>query len=401
MSPACPAPDAQLGTALRLSDFLNCNARLLGENGFQALAGNFAMSGTITVLMTILVALIGYRLLWGGPPDLREGMDWMIRLAVALALVTSWPAFQTLIYRVVVDGPTQVERIIAPSVGLTTGDYNERTQEAYDKLRLGESYRSGHSDQASEQEGQALVLLRPSPKVAATFLISTVGIVGALRLAIGFLLSIGPLAILALMFGATAGLTVGWVRALAGVALGLVGAQLVASFGLVFIEDEIDRLRALSTVASTETADVKALMSIVQLFALATIITVWMAIRVPARLDWRFPVRNMVRAPSTIHTSSDPAAPSMVYLAQPIPAPAGAPLPPTRITSTIDGVRSAARRDAEVAHGGSGAIFARNMQATQVASGGADASTIDQTTKAGTRSSLATSGMARQRDVKK
>ena len=39
MSVVCSGPDTSLGVAYRLSEYLDCQARALGENGFQALAG--------------------------------------------------------------------------------------------------------------------------------------------------------------------------------------------------------------------------------------------------------------------------------------------------------------------------------------------------------------------------
>ena len=118
MSPTCEAPDPSLGVALRLSNYLDCLARVLGENGFQALAGGSLGASILSGLVTIFVALIGYRLIFGDTPGLRDGVGWTVRVGVVLALVTSWPAFQTLIYRVAVDGPQELAAIMLPASGL-------------------------------------------------------------------------------------------------------------------------------------------------------------------------------------------------------------------------------------------------------------------------------------------
>src|SRR5437763_539074 len=99
MTVFCAAPDASEGVALRLSEYVSCEGRALGENGFQALAGGPLGTSLLSGLVTIFIALIGYRLILGHTPDMRDGIGWTVRLGIVLALVTSWPAFQTLIYR--------------------------------------------------------------------------------------------------------------------------------------------------------------------------------------------------------------------------------------------------------------------------------------------------------------
>lgn len=291
MSPVCPAPDALLGTVLRISGFLECQARLLGENGFLALAGNLLSSGLIAALVTIFVAIIGYRLILGGAPGLRDGMGWTLRLGFVLALVTSWPAFQTLAYGVAVDGPNDLAGVMLPSLGLPGKSVNERAQLAYDTIRLGttggqEPAEAQARSAADRQTAQALARAHafqfqpPLPKTAAAFLLSTTGVLGALRLAVGFLLAVGPIPILCLLFGATSGIFSGWIRALVGAALGALGAMIVGSIDLVMVEAELARLQTLGTAASADAIDAQALTSIVLLFSLVMLATVYFAIRV-------------------------------------------------------------------------------------------------------------------------
>ena len=67
-------------------------------------------------LLTLFVAVVGYRLVLGEFPSIRYWSDAMLRVGFILALVTSWPAAQTLIYRVAVDGPVELANIIVPAM---------------------------------------------------------------------------------------------------------------------------------------------------------------------------------------------------------------------------------------------------------------------------------------------
>lgn len=118
MTLSCAAPNPDLGIALRLSDYLDCQARAIGENGFEALVGGPMAASLLSGLVTIFVALIGYRLILGRTPGIDDGVGWAVRLGVVLALVTSWPAYQILVYNVAVDAPAQLSRFILPAAGL-------------------------------------------------------------------------------------------------------------------------------------------------------------------------------------------------------------------------------------------------------------------------------------------
>ena len=118
MTVVCLGPDTALGVAYRLSAYLDCQARALGENGFQAVAGGAMGTALLTGLITVFIALIGYRLLLGHMPDVRDGVGWAVHLGIVLALVTSWPAFQALVYRVAVDAPPSIAAVLLPASGL-------------------------------------------------------------------------------------------------------------------------------------------------------------------------------------------------------------------------------------------------------------------------------------------
>jgi type IV secretion system protein VirB6 len=275
MTILCSEPDTSLGVASRLSTYLDCQARALGENGFQALAGGAMGTALLSGVVTVFVALIGYRLMLGRTPDVRDGVGWAVRLGIVLALVTSWPAFQALVYRVAVDAPVHIAAVLLPASGLAGEGLDERVQQGYDTLRLGIT--DGVTVAPTAQAGQPAVAARPvlgepRPKTASLLVIATAGLAGALRIAIGFLLAVAPLAIMSLLFSGTNGLFIGWIRALAGLALGLVASTVVTAIHLVAVEGELAHLQAAGLAQAGVETDPQALTTVVLFFALVAVI---------------------------------------------------------------------------------------------------------------------------------
>ncbi|QZP09146.1 type IV secretion system protein [Caenibius sp. WL] len=294
MTYLCPAPDPSLGIAVRLSNFMACESRALGENGFQALAGGPVGVSLLSGLLTIFVALIGYRFILGHTPDLKDGVNWMVRVGFTLALVTSWPAFQTLVFQVVIDGPNELAGTLLPASGIPADDLQARVQRAYDTLRLGASLPAepGQGDPAATGAVvQAAMYQSALPQTASLFVLSTSGVVGAFQIAIGFLLAIAPLPIMALLFDATLGIFIGWIRALAGAALAVLSANIVTATHLLALESELAHLQSIRLGSADRVIDPQGLTTIVLIFLLTTLVASLAAIRVASafRLQTRSP----------------------------------------------------------------------------------------------------------------
>lgn len=359
MTVACAAPDADLGVAVRLAGYLDCQARALGENGFQAMAGGPIAAGLLSGLVTIFVALIGYRLILGQIPSLRDGVGWAVRLGIVLTLTTSWPAFQTLFYRVAADSPGELAALLLPASGLPTEGLDDRVQVAYDVMRLGSSpllapqAAEGGTAQASGQTTAgtqpqpatpASIGQPPLPQTASMLVISTEGVMGGLRIALGFLLAIGPLAALALLFDGTLGLFSGWVRALAGSALALLGATIVTAIDLVVVESELAKLQSYARGGIAEVVDQQALTTIVLLFAVAMLIVVLASFRVAGafRLPSRAPDRLDTPEPARWNSGgwSQPSQPSPNLLSASSTVPVQA-----RVAAVADALALTVRRE--------------------------------------------------------
>jgi type IV secretion system protein VirB6 len=291
MTVFCEGPDPAQGVALRLSQYVACEARVLGENGFQALAGGPLGMSLLSGLVTIFIGLIGYRMLLGSVPGIRDGVGWAVRLGIVLALVTSWPAFQTLVYRVAVDGPLEVAGIILPASGLPSTDLSGRVQNAYDTLRLGTVDVGAAQPPSQPQVGtfgssapHLIKFQSPLPNTASVLVISTLGVIAALQIAIGFLLAVAPLALMSILFQGTIGLFNGWLRALAGAALTMLAATIVTAVDLVLVESELGRLQRFQVEALSDFGDPQALTTIVALFAFVMLVLVAFSMKMASAL---------------------------------------------------------------------------------------------------------------------
>jgi type IV secretion system protein VirB6 len=259
---SCGAPVATLGTIQRYSVWLDCQAETIGRDGFLGLAGYSLDSGILTALLTIFVALIGYRLILNRAIDLSDGVGWAVRVGIVLALLTGWTAFQTLFYDVAIAWPSELAGRIGESSGMLEDPAGARAQRAYDALRVGlEGF------QPSGEEGGNYYAQRPLPTTATLFFVSTVGLAGAVRLAAAFLLAIAPFPIMALLAGPGAGLFLGWIRALLTTVFATAGLALSSSLGLLAVEAELSRMQALG-LASWRAIDEQAPLAIVVTFLL-------------------------------------------------------------------------------------------------------------------------------------
>jgi type IV secretion system protein VirB6 len=275
-----------------------------------------------------------------------------------LALVTSWPAFQTLVYRVAVDGPIELAGVLMPASGLSSADLDERIQRAYDAIRLGAGVRSDAQPNgqaaAPAQEPQPAATSpaqSPSsragmPQTATLLVLATLGATGAFRLAVGFLLAIGPLAIMALLFNATLGLFAGWVRALAGMALASLATVIATAAGLALVESELPSLQAAEFAGFGHPVDPQEVTTIVAVVALVTLVSSLAAMRMTSAFVLRPPDLGRASDTASPRARARRAGEPMAPPSQEIPATRSEP-PSARPrgAAVADALAAAVRRE--------------------------------------------------------
>lgn len=241
---ATPAsPDAFPSAMLA---FLDCQATTLGAAGYQALSapGSTVML-FITVLLTILIALFGYRMLLGETPSLRSGVLTFVRIGIVLALATSWSAYRTVVYDVTLRAPAElVSNVGGPAkVPGATGGLAARLDDLDRAFRVLAIYGTGvpTREQVERSGGVAPPLFGGfdgfaigSARIA--FLVGGLGAFALIRLGAGLLLAFGPLFLAFLLFDGTRGLFEGWLRGLIAMALGGVATALTLGIELALFE---------------------------------------------------------------------------------------------------------------------------------------------------------------------
>jgi type IV secretion system protein VirB6 len=263
--PACPAfsPDGEY--LRRMLAIVDCQAQAIGEGGYQALAmPGSPVSLVLAGVLTIFVAIIGYRALLGDAPNARDAVIAVVKVGIVLALATSWPAFRTLVYDVTFRAPAELAASIGSPAGLpgSDGGIAARLQGVDNlifELNVIGTGRPPNTDlivgptatltpQQQQQELQRIDQLQQRPRwdpqadaralaqARTLYLAGTIGAYGSVRLIAGLLLALGPLFALFLLFDGTRGLFEGWVRGLAGTALGALATSIVLGVQLAMME---------------------------------------------------------------------------------------------------------------------------------------------------------------------
>jgi type IV secretion system protein VirB6 len=245
--PALSTGDAFLSTLLR---HIDCQGQTIGAAGYQVLADPGSWPALVlTALLTIFVALLGLRMMLGQSPTLREGVMAAAKVGVAMVIATSWPAYRTVVYDVIVHGPAQLSAAIGGSAGLpgAEGDLIGRLQATDVTISRLIDLGTGRNDvTALTPPGETVpgepprrTPIADDPAFGAArvvFLSSTVAAFAAVRLTAGVLLALAPLFAGLLLFGLTRGLVVGWARALVFAMLASVAVTMLLGVQLALLE---------------------------------------------------------------------------------------------------------------------------------------------------------------------
>lgn len=372
-------PDALVRSLIGAAD---CQATALAHDGWQGLAGSGMFAALLTALLTLAVAREGYRLLAGGGAVVpAEAVALLLRFGIVIALATSWPAYERLVARVAMDGPGEIAGAIFPAAGIDNAGLSTRLANAHASIRTTPpppdvTPAAGKGTAPSGEAPQPDGLPGSARSTAAGMLLVTgAGPWIAARFVLALLLAIGPLAIVASLFEVSVGVTIGWLRALAGAALATLVIPLSLSIELQMLVGPV------TAAARAGTPDIPGVAAILWIFALVNLALIVATQRVAGGLTiaqrWRHLVlpgggdaretagrhdAAMVAAPFVHLPAPAPAAPSRALAiaraaearaigvggrggqASPSASRAGAPPPPARAPRLADGAQRAAGR---------------------------------------------------------
>ncbi len=245
MAGFCTLPtDASLVRGLLTS--VDCNVQTMSEIGYRTISGPNSQVGlALTALMTIYVAVLGLRLLLGlSPLRIGEVTLTALKLAVVLALATSWPTYQTLVFDTLFHGPEQlagsIMTAIQPDGSVLRGNPFDALQVAFDQLQAAATYfaRMG-SPTVSPLTGGASFAALAMNISSYLLMMTTIGVVLTAKIVLGILLALGPVFVALFLFESTRGVFEGWLRAALALAFAPLFATLALVVQLVLIEPQL------------------------------------------------------------------------------------------------------------------------------------------------------------------
>jgi type IV secretion system protein VirB6 len=245
--PVCQAIPPAAGFITSMTGYLDCQAQVLGWGAWQALAApGSTLAVVLTGFLTITIALIGYNLLLGHSMSVRGGTLAFVKIGAVFALATSWPAYRTLVYDLVTDGPPQLVAEIGPQAGVigSDGTLTQRL-DGVDRA-LSQLAVLGAGPLPPDLKDSSGAYIAPPPFAGfdafalggsrILFDLTVVASLGIVRIITGLMLALGPFIIAFLMFDSTRSLFEGWVRVLAGAALAAVGTSIALGLELALLE---------------------------------------------------------------------------------------------------------------------------------------------------------------------
>ena len=197
-------------------DFVDCQAQAIGSGGYQALAApGSTLSLLLTGLLTLFVALFGYRMLLGHTPGMRDGVLALVKVGIVLALALSWPTYRTLVYDIALKGPAELAGEIGSPATLpgANGGLVARLDNA-DRFLVALAILGPGEIPVAQQASQPQAAPPPMAGFDALalggsrmmFLSAAIAALASVRLIAGLMLALGPFFIAFLLFDGTRGL---------------------------------------------------------------------------------------------------------------------------------------------------------------------------------------------------
>ena len=287
---ACPQIITGDQFVVRTLTHIDCQAQYLGSYGYQSLGQPGSPAAIlVTGLLTLFIALWGFRLLFGPVPAARDIVVDVLKIGIVLTLAFSWPAFRTVIYDVVIQSPAEIASSVSnPGLPLMQVNFTNRLQNVDDAIvsltEVGTGRQTGQYIDGAQSggtfAGSAMEDESALGWARLVLLASLIGTLALIRIATGLLLSIAPLVAGLFLFQATRGLFQGWARGLVLTLLASLGIGIVISVELAVLEPWLaDALRVRSLGYATPSAPTE-LFAMTLGFSLVQFGMIWLLARV-------------------------------------------------------------------------------------------------------------------------
>lgn len=261
----CAAINATAGSAETMVNTVDCYMQSTVQAGYANLLGPGSVFGyALTIALTVYVAIVGYRLIFGRSTlSMGEMAPRMLLIGAVLALTSNWATYQMLVYDVLTDGPQEIVSAINPSSSQGSS-VNQRVDmlsgrmvdlaDAWTEFDAQPQNAAPDAAVMAEQKGEADILpptvtgitaiiapkdsLGPNMLMLSALLLvlASAGVLVVAKIILGLLLLLGPLFAVLGLFAGTRGLTLGWARAAVLMALVPVMAIITAAGSTAVIE---------------------------------------------------------------------------------------------------------------------------------------------------------------------
>lgn len=280
---ACTSANAPLVEGLIGS--VDCQVHGLSQAGYTALAADGSPIATLlTVLMTLYIAFVGYKLVLGkGGLRMGDVTVSVMKLGLVVALATNWAVVELVIYDALFKAPAEVGGLLMgqlqgpgahadPFVGLQSAFDALQKAAAHFASRAGaqnSALQGGPGFAAFAVNGGALILL-----------LSSLGVVLACKVVLAVLLAMTPLIAGLLLFETTKGLVEGWLKAMIALAVLPMIATVGLALELAMLAPSLKALAALAEVQQFAPLDMGPPVTVLVLSLVFAVVLVLAAIAV-------------------------------------------------------------------------------------------------------------------------
>jgi type IV secretion system protein VirB6 len=243
MIAACPVAASGPGFLAGTLRSLDCQSLSVAERSFAFLSGPGGAGLTfLSIAVTLAIALFAFRLMFGGEPGFGDATGAIVRIGIALAIATSWPAVSSVIAEPLLKGPAELTRWTGLSTALP-----ERLGRLDDGIGALTSWGTGRGDLAAQRTASGDYTSNEAATVALSdaiafgagrtaFLVGSIAGVGFLGLASAVLIGLAPMFAGLLLFERTRGIFAGWARLLFALLIAGAAVRLVLGIELALLE---------------------------------------------------------------------------------------------------------------------------------------------------------------------
>jgi type IV secretion system protein VirB6 len=219
----CPTMDPNAGGALTLVTEVDCFVKSTVQDSYTALMGQGSpFSQALTIALTLYVAVIGYRMIFGRTSlTLGAFAPKALLMGLVLALSSNWAAYQTVVFDLLTDGPQEIAMMLG-SHGGSAQSVTARVDAVSNKITdISADWSAATTPQAPDPAvtdaiPKPVLGESPGPNLllfsAMLLVLASAGVLAVAKILLGLLLAIGPAFIALALFDLTRGLAFGWLR---------------------------------------------------------------------------------------------------------------------------------------------------------------------------------------------